>query len=78
MAKVNKHFKVVPKANVVPAVAVCKDGETGADLVGDVISVFAFNMNPDMNNYFEVVEITEEEYNELKEYALDEIRITDR
>ena len=78
MADNNKYFKIVPKANVVPALVTCEadsKGKTCDEPACEAIGMFAFVMLPDMNNYFEAVEITKDEYDKLSDYAIDFVKV---
>lgn len=78
MADNNKYFKIVPKANVVPATVICeadKNGKTCNEPAAESMNMFALVMEPDMNRYFEAVEISKDEYDKLKDYTLEEIKV---
>ena len=61
-----KKFKIVPKKGVIPGVAISSSAE-------DAIVDFATSMDMDMSMYFEAVEITDEEFEEIKDQAIDRI-----
>ena len=61
-----KKFKIVPKKGVIPGVVISSSAE-------DAIVDFATSMDTDMSLYLEAVEITDEEFEEIKDQAVDRI-----